>query len=43
MQISEVRMQNCKFVCGVCRTCKQNYLRFSQVIYISLRGRKAAH
>ena len=27
MQISEVRMQNCEFVCGGCRTCKQNYLR----------------
>ena len=42
MQISERRMQNDKFVCGVRRTCKQNKLRKSQVIFITTRGRKAA-
>ena len=42
MQISERRMQNDKFVCGVRRTCKQNNLRKSQVIFITTRGRKAA-
>ena len=34
MQISECRTQNIKFVCGVRRTCKQNNLRKSQVIFM---------
>ena len=33
MQISERRMQNEDFVFGFRLTCKQNHLRFSQVVF----------
>ena len=42
MQISEVRMQNIDFVFGFRLTCKQNHLRFSQVVFHSSRCRQTA-
>ena len=38
MQISERRMQNNHFVFGFRLTCKQNHLRFSQVVFPFLRA-----
>ncbi len=43
MQISEFRMQNKDNVFGLRLTCNQNHLRFSQVVFLFLRCRKAAH
>ncbi len=42
MQNAKVRMQNNDFVFGFRLTCKQNHLRFSQVVFLFLRRRKEA-
>ncbi len=45
MQNAKVRMQNNDFVFGFRLTCKQNHLRFSQVVSLFFRaaGRRRAN
>ena len=43
MQISERRMQNNNFVSGFRLTCKQNHLRFSQVVFPFFAERLLIH
>ena len=42
MQISERRMQNNDNVFGFRLTCKQNHLRFSQVVFLLWLSRQTA-